>query len=147
MTLLALAGNIGGFGRQRIRRIDRRQPRTATGFSRPVSAAAPMPKPVCRKKCRRVCGLQQFVCEIPSEYCSWHYSLVIVSSMFSRTFATMVQAASSGASGNILGGAKHFKCRLMIALVDGELLLVKLQARDRARPGEAGATRTGESHT
>src|SRR6185503_15318982 len=45
MTLLALAGNIGG--------------RAAIGFTSlafisRVSAAAPMPKPDCLKKCRRV---------------------------------------------------------------------------------------------
>ena len=64
MTLFALAGNIGGFGASgfRVHRIGREE----RSFSRLVSAAAPIPKPACRKKCRRVtpvailCGIRGY---------------------------------------------------------------------------------------
>src|SRR5882757_5045229 len=45
MTLLALAGNIGGFAAIGF---------DSLAFSSPPRAAAPMPKPDCLKKCRRV---------------------------------------------------------------------------------------------
>src|SRR6185437_6733693 len=45
MTLLALAGNIGGRATMGF---------TSAAFISRVSAAAPMPKPDCLKKCRRV---------------------------------------------------------------------------------------------
>src|SRR5882757_3362847 len=45
MTLLALAGNIGGLAAIGF---------DSLAFSSPPRAAAPMPKPDCLKKCRRV---------------------------------------------------------------------------------------------